>query len=351
MIDVSSYLVYGRNGRSNALLYTDKLEEVYEKVTKGWSKEYVDGCYRLRAPEAWLVDIVEPRKVLYYGNPTINLAYYLFLSHLINTKSLSQYIDSVMKKRWIYYSGFSYAISMGAVLESDYRIIGSDYRVQNLKNDLFLEFSKNCYQSEFYHEALTIIPYEGKNATRSLLMYRQKEDLPESIKRYYENLQEVFDVIGCGDVYNPTIIRGLSDSLPEFDVMLFIPTGCFRYLSSFVNETNFNKIAFLEWHADKDLRHGIHYNITSFKGKRVLVIDKSYSGKTLVEVASHIRELGGLPTTLAVFPKNHYAISMSDYAVMLNKVYKIPDGGIGKNWAIKKYKDIFRTKEIISCKR
>lgn len=40
----------------------------------------------------------------------------------------------------------------------------------------------------------------------------------------------------------------------EYDIMLFIPNGCYKYLDMFVNMENFSKIMFLEIHADNNKR-------------------------------------------------------------------------------------------------
>ena len=139
--DVGQYVVYGYSGRGIATRFTNDLMEIYDKSKKGWKYEIVNGDFWLRAPEIWLVNIVDPQKVLYYGNPTLNYAYYIFLQKLIATNSLYEYIESVVKSRSFFYKNFSFAISTGAVQEADIRVIGSDIRINNLKNDLFESLS------------------------------------------------------------------------------------------------------------------------------------------------------------------------------------------------------------------
>lgn len=331
---ISKHLVYGYNGRGIATIYTNDLLEVYEKTKLGWTQEVVNGVFWLRAPETWLVDITEPNKILRYGNPMINLAYFFFIRDRVNSNSLGDFISSVIYKRGLFYKGFSFAISTGGVLESDYRVIGSDSRVYRLKDELFSGFIHSKSSLKYIGMAGEMVTSKCPSFTKNVKF----DSLSNELQSFYSGIKEIFNVINCSNVYSSVVIHDLIDLLPSYDKILFIPTGCFKYLSSFISESNYNKVCFFEWHANKNVKRITHYGCGNLTNKTVLIIDKCYSGKTLAHVGKEVIKQGGKPITLALFPKNRFVLSNADYFLMLNRIYHVDESDFSDcDWLVKEY--------------
>lgn len=337
MDNFSEYVVYGYSGRSIATTYTNDLSEICEKTDKGWKCEVVDDSFWLRAPEVWLVNIADPQKAIYYGNTTINFAYYCFLQKLIRVNSFVEYIESVIKSKSIYYKNFSFVVSTGAVQEADIRIIGSDLRVNNLKNDLFQRFFTSKQFTIAYDEAKSIIPI---NNHEKLCVYEPFERLSANLVNYYNRLGKAFHVVGCKKVYSSVIINRIREQLVDYDIIVFVPTSCFGYMSSFISEEKIDDISYIEMHSNKNLRRYMHYDRKDFSNKRVLIIDKCYSGKTLLRVKKLIEDAGGIAITMGLFPNNRYVASSLDYVVVLNRIYDMSSEAVSDDWLVRKYIEI-----------
>lgn len=340
MNNVSEYIVYGYSGRSIATVYSNDLAEISEKTKNGWKYELVEGNFWLRAPEIWLVNIADPQKVFYYGNAIINLAYYNFLQKLINTNSLIEYVESVIKRKRFLYKSFSFVVSTGAVQEADIRIIGRDSRIYNLKNDLFQNFFLSKDFEKCYREAGEVIPLISQ---QRIFAYRGFNCLNEELKNYYNRIEKAFRSVGYSNVYNSRIIKGIKEQLPEYDYLVFVPTSCFGYISSFISSDNIDNISYIEMHSNKNLKRYLYYDMKKFLNKKVLIIDKCYSGKTLQRVKQIIEDAGGIPITMGLFPNNRYVANSLDYTVVLNKVFDMSVEAVSGNWLINKYTEIFTT--------
>ena len=86
-MDFQRKVIFGENGRAMAAYKTKNSEEIKEKKELGWTATLIDKAqtYYLRSPDTWLVDLSDFFKVNYYGNPIVNLAYYLFLTNKYKT--------------------------------------------------------------------------------------------------------------------------------------------------------------------------------------------------------------------------------------------------------------------------
>jgi hypothetical protein len=75
--------------------------------------------------------------------------------------------------------------------------------------------------------------------------------------------------------------------------------------------------------------------------KRCLIIDRSYTGKTLTHMAEIVRNIGGYPIRLGLFPKSRFAVAGSEYTLFLDKVLESSNMDLeGGEWPIKYYKEI-----------
>lgn len=78
---------------------------------------------------------------------------------------------------------------------------------------------------------------------------------------------------------------------------------------------------FIEFHVDKDKPYIHRLFYQNMYGKKVLIIDSVYSGKTLLNAKALVEKEGGIPTLLGVYPKSKSVLNILDYALILDRVY------------------------------
>jgi len=327
-------LSYGDNGRGQVSFYTNEIEILNSKISRGWSFKKVKKGFWLRAPECWITDITEPKKAYYYGNPIVSFAYYCFIEKLILEGNLELFIQSTINKNSISYSDFNFVISNGLVLEGEVRIIGSDERISNLKDLLFEEFYFGGIFNKFYKAAEDRMgPIEHIEIKKRAL-----SDCSDELKSFYNRIEQLYGRIDDGGrYYNDTIVDAFPGKLPDSDYILFIPSGCFDYLSSFVNDKNYMNVILWEIHADRNNYNNFRCFYRDVKDKRVLIIDKSYSGKTLKFISSFIKEDGGIPSSVALYPKSKYSLKNTDYSILLNRFENSRDVNTSNSEWLKDY--------------
>lgn len=338
----SKNITYVEYARSGVVYYTDNIEKVNILKEKGWKyNQYTDG-FRVIPPEECIVDITNFRKVMQYNNPIINLAYYDFLNELIENNSLKKFINRIIDNDGIYYSDFDYLISNGPVLDTEIRIAGSDDRIEKLKMDMLEEFLDNPKYKIY-------IDNVNKEIGKPKILERYKQLLSErSIAEqfFYKELNQNIWLMKKMNCYNPNVdkIYNLDKIDEKNDVMLFIPFGCFKYLSSFTNKNNINKIMFWEIHAERNKGKTFKLFEKNLNGKNVLIIDNMYSGKTMKIAKKKVEALGGKPIILGINPKNKNNIVESDYSMILNNIFakeelNIKDKEFFRNMYIKIFKN------------
>lgn len=335
MNKLSNYLVFGENGRSIATFYTLSLEIMREYKNRGWSYEidYKGNGFWLRAPDEWLVDLTDSYKIYYYGNPIINLAYYNYLKSFSDKNRLKEYIDFVISNNKIFYKDFEFVIADGIVLQSEIRIIGSDKRIKNLKHDLINSFIESSLYLKYYNEAKN---YLGK--IRNIKF--EKNKLSAGMSEFYENLNGFLKVVNESASNKNNKIVDLAKQLPDTDIIILIPTGCFKYMSSIITEDNLDKIMFWEMHVNSHVNKCFTLFNKDLKGKKVLIIDQIYSGKTLEIIKNLVIKQGGEPLTIGMFPKSLYSLKSTDMVVILDKLFKTNEIVNDDNWVSRMYKNI-----------
>ena len=107
-MDFQRRVIFGENGRAMAAYKTKNSEEVKEKKELGWTATLIDKAqtYYLRSPDTWLVDLSDFFKVNYYGNPIVNLAYYLFLTNKHKNNVRRSKAEGVHFEEWSYEQQF-----------------------------------------------------------------------------------------------------------------------------------------------------------------------------------------------------------------------------------------------------
>ena len=332
-------ITYVEYARSGIVYITESLEELNELVKLGWKYNANNEGFRIIPPEETIVDITDYRKAMQYGSPVFNLAYYDFIKSKIENNLLENFINSIIQANAFAYRGFDYLISSGPILDTEVRIAGSDYRIKNLKMDMVESFLKLpeyiWYMSSAEKEMPNIKSFKIHN--------KNFYNLGDKEKSFYNEIKEKIAILKDISPFNQKIyeIDDLEKIVnnPDIDIMLFLPFGCFKYLSSFTNEQNINKVMFWEFHSDNSKNSTFKLCSKDIRDKNVLIIDNIYSGKTLKKVKFQIEKEGGNPIILGMNPKNKNNILMTDYAIILNKLYKSSDINITEV-------DLFRKKYL-----
>ena len=338
-MDFQKKVIFGENGRAMAAYTTKDAEEINEKKELGWTATLINKSQTyLRSPDTWLVDLSDFFKVNYYGNPVVNLAYYLFLTHKHKNQALNDYINYIMSKKPIYYKNFQFVVVFGIVLETEVRLLGSDKRLENLKKDIFSDFYKSAYFKQFYSRALRL--FKGEIDFSKLFLGE------EINKPAYEIFQKQTEGLNLN--FNYKKIDGLISQLPEYDYIMLIPKSGYKYLCSVVNEENKDKIFFWEVHANSSIKSQKNFNF-NIKGKKILIIDNIYSGKTMSIVTELILKKGGIPITIGLFPKSYHSAHGLDYFVFYNKLFNAKEFNYKKNWAVNTYVKVMS--EVMNAKK
>lgn len=310
------YVYYARSG---IIYYTYNSEEICYLRSKGWKYNGIDS---ISPPTIVICDICDCDKIMQYNNAQFNLAYFLFIKKLKDNRKLDNFIIDIINKKYMYYKDFYHHISEGPILENSIRIKGIDNRINTLKIDLVKEFIKN-EQYEYYIDLVENLINKSSNKE---LPYINKNH-NESIKEYYKWLKKINE----GIYYDINIQENkfkinneVLESL-QYDCIMMIPKGSYKYIDIFANENNINKIMFYEIHADNPERGKHIINKIDLKNKKVLLIDSAFSGKTLQIAKRYIEQQGGIPIILGIYPKSRSILNLMDYALIMNKIYKVQD--------------------------
>ena len=310
------YVYYARSG---IVYHTTDVEEIYYLSSRGWKYNKIDS---ISPPTITLCDICDCEKIMQYDNAQFNLAFYLFITRLKENNKLENFIRNVLNKKSIYYKDFYYHVSDGPILENSVRIKGIDNRINTLKIDLVKEFIKN----EEYDYYIELVKMMMKNSPNIHLKLINKKKSKET-NQYYEWLKE----INKGIYYDIKIkennfeidIQKLKNI--NYDIILLIPNGCYKYIDVFANKDNISRIMFMEIHADNTSRRRHTINKEDLKNKKVLLIDSAFSGKTLQIAKRYVEEQGGTPIVLGIYPKSRSILNIMNYALIMNKIYKVEE--------------------------
>lgn len=337
----NDYLTAEYHGRTGVYMTTDDCQVLLKKLNDGWTYVPIKEGFWVRAPDISLVDITDPFKLNNFNDNVIYFALFNYLKKLKESNQLYSEIKQITKA-YPQFKGLLFYISEGSSLEAEIRIGGSDKRINDLKNKLIndilikKEFSEYIKSAKEYLGETRNISISKLNETildkNSLLLVKNLNMLNQSVLSHNMNSQK--------KELNPNIINNIYPNLPNNDVLIFIPTGCYQYISSFIQKNTSEKIMLWEVHNNKDANHSSKYLVKDIKNKKCLIFDKSYTGKTLNMIAKLVKDNGGEPIKLALFPKSRTAIKNADYVMILDRVFKSDNLKLNKNWTNMYFKEI-----------
>ncbi len=323
----------GDHGRTQTMKRAQSMHETNKLNRLGWIK--LDDSW-FRGPDTWLVDLADYLKVQKYGDPITNLAYFQFIKELVESDYFNKYIADIIKHDE-YYREFDCALATGNVLETEYRFLGTDKRLYPLKDKLF-EVFENSSDGKYYKEKAQLFLGKTKNIPQINIEY---QTLDKGVKKLFDDIKNVYKNKGEDIEYYPQFIPNISANLPTHDSIVLVPKGCFRYLNSLLNKHDCGNVNFLELHTGKKDSRYLQYFKESLNNKRVIVADTAYTGDTLDEVSKSIKNNGGIPIKVGLFPKNRKVIRKLDSFIFGDKVFKSQDAKNGEDWYLQQYKEVF----------
>ena len=327
-------------GRSKVCFITKDLSVAVDKVSKGWLFSKIKDGFWMQAPEIWLADISEPVKATLFSNNLVkNLAYFLYLKSK-SDKQLTTMVKEMIGGRQEVF------ISKGKSIDLEIRVILEDKNSGcNLALDLYSDFIQSSEYSKFLRISEKIIS-NGKKI--KLRKNKKISDYPPNVSRFFSEIVDYYSLINMGnkDLYShdfiPKIRKEVDDHFNFTDIFIFIPWSCFKYIGNFISEKNVNKVMLWETHLFKHDNHEHIFKGRNLKGKKVLIFDKSYTGGTLNKMAKLVKNQGGHPIKVAIFPKSRLGIKNSDYIFFLDRLIKSSEIDTSKNdYYLKLYQQFF----------
>jgi len=112
-------------------------------------------------------------------------------------------------------------------------------------------------------------------------------------------------------------------------------------MTSLLREDLIDRIMLWEVHIDPNQPRTYKLMNKRLENKKCLIVDKSYTGKTLTHMADLVRDVGGVPIRFGLFPKSRCAVKGSEYILFLDRVLESGGMNLGdENWPIRYYKEV-----------
>ena len=145
-------------------------------------------------------------------------------------------------------------------------------------------------------------------------------------------------------MYEPScVMNGFWNEIPEADVYIFVPKSGFKLALGFVDwREKHDDVMFWEYHAGQTMSYEGQMFPKTLEGKRVAIIDISYSGTTLNQLHRKVSDEGGIPYRVALFPKSRRDVTSSEYFIFLDSLKRFQGMDLDDNWAEDLYIDIAR---------
>jgi len=318
--------------RQELVFPTRDLGEAAEKVHMGWEIKPGKEGYLVRAPEEWLVDLADPFKAQYGSRD--NLTLYRTLRKLRANGEL----PNVLEEAKSVIDGIDVYLLDGLALETEMRIAGSDSRITDVKRNVLRLVKDTPEWRENQERVAEELPRTRKLNVRKYPTFR----LTPIATQFYRDIGDVHKVIA--PLYEPNcVMNGFWDDIPEADVYMFVPKSGFKLALGFVDQRQrYDDIMFWEYHAGQTMSYEGQIFPKPLEGKRIAIIDISYSGTTLNQLHRKVSDEGGLPIRVALFPKSRRAVTSSEYLIFLDSLRRFQNIDLCDDWAENLYVDIVR---------
>ena len=304
------YIQYGRSG---SILITRNVKIAKILQSQGWTLYENQKMFRMNPPSITLVDITDVEKINQYNNPVFNFVLYKYLKKKIDKNKLYDYIDSVIYKHKLVFKDFTYHISFSPILNFVIKIEGSDNRINKLQmfiidsvleDNAFKLIYKEYLSNMDNFNILKISPISERN-----IQVYNKLCLTHGINKKFN----------YGDLTYVTHNDHINFN--DFDYVIFVLKGCFKFIHYFDISSYLDKIMFWEIHIDKSKGFDKIYNMELLKNKKILVIDSVYSGATVKYIKNLLNAITHDVQVLGVFPKSEKVFNLCDFVLLGNKIF------------------------------
>jgi len=303
---------------------TDELFIAKKFINLGWLKKRVLSKIILLSPEIQLVDLSNPIKSDYFSKNKKEgfkklLALFLTIKYFESSGELNKIINNFYKE--------TFFVLGGDTLELEVRVA-----LFKKDDSLRKKIIKNIENSKKYKEILEDLRYRLGEKERKLDIFckpiKKTNKFEQIIDLYKSTMDKDFDF--------PDNVYGFGKFLPEADYYLIIPHSGFKFIDEISQKIGIDRVLIYEKHFSKD---GDFWVIKrNLNKKNVFIFDVSYSGKTMSWVADIVKEEGGNPFKIAVWPKSWMAVNGAEYIMFLDRIINRENINLGdKNWALNLY--------------
>lgn len=324
--------VYNKDHRKeNVVVVTDDIDVITKKRLKGWTPMPGKRKWLLRAPEVVVCDLSEV-----HVNPTNDVQeLYAFYNALKHTDFKELRRRMLSRPEFHNMDVIKYAGSDGC---PEYRVVASDKRVRGLPRAVLDMFRRASTWPRELEEAKSVIPTNRPVGLRE----KRIAECNETTQHFHGEVSVKYSHIQSAvhsDV-SDVVVYGYGHMIPKHDVYIFVPRAGLKYAFGFVEDTlDSDGVMLWECHIGQDLDKELKLFGKDLKGKRVAILDRSYSSGTLLYLRDEVRREGGIPYTIALFPKSKDAIRKCDGFLFVDRYFdKKPKNMKGNDtW----YEDMF----------
>jgi len=321
--------------KQNLIYIGNNILEISKRIKNGWQLMPGEKNWILRAPEYALVDLSELQ-----ANPTENLIEILTLYRIVKKTKIEQIIEDALRREKI--NNLEVILLRGRSLEAELRIAGSDQRAKKLPFLICSHLKKEDIWKKEFKKIQTLLK------PRKINIYEKKlSDCSSKTKSFAQKIIKHFSLLGQ-NINTNAVIGGFWQflRLPTDYQIIFILKSSFKYALGYLEDTKAdkNKIILWEYHSGQDTGKEVILASSDIKNKRAVIIDRSYSGGTLHQLAKKVRNLGGYPIKLSLFPKSTSAVKNSDIVLFLDIFLDKKQISLGKDWAEKLFISVVNRK-------
>ena len=317
----SGLLVYNKpHFKNNLIFITTDINEITDRLKRGWS--IFPGKYKfiLQAPETVLCDLSE-----IYPNPTVNPKEILALFRTLKSINLSKFLNKLTLHPL--FTNLEIIALEGIGSSIEIRVVGSDKRIYDIPNFLYQTLKKTNLWKAKLKESKNLIKTRKLNIKSKRII-----NINFKTKNFYRKLIQKYSIFGRINIPN-RIVYGFWKNLPKNEIYIFVPKSGLKYALGFIEEIGSSKqIMLWECHLSLDSTKELRIFNKDLRNKKVVIVDRSYSSNTLDYLKEKVIKEGGDPTTIALFPKSKRAIQNSDYILFLDRFIPSKNIHFKKNW-------------------
>lgn len=289
---------HGGYRNESVLKFSEDPHEILALHEKGWDVSPGQTRWILRAPEVALCDLSNPLR-----NPTQDPHEILHLYEYIQKPAAQGLLGEAIP------TDLAVHRLEGKSLETIEKVAGSDHRVTEVPRSLYERLKGEG----------DALPDSDHTPREWDLWETTVDNLSSSTHRKWEEVSHFYEQI-TNVAISKSALGGFWEQLPQADINVFVPKAGITYFLGYLEETGNDNAVLWEYHRGINPTKEVKFHNDSFEDKRVNIIDKAYTGGTVKEVGEQVRNEGGSPRLISVFPKSAEAVAISDHVVFCDSI-------------------------------